>query len=173
MMPVPSLTQSRRLTDDPLAQAIDRLEHAMQAEVAGHEHQWADDLGDALTGLAAVLRRHTDLAEAPDGLLSEVDLTRPTLNRQVGELRREHRDFLDQVGDLQAQVRSAARAFAWPPREPGSPSRLPEPAPAASIPDFGVLRQQLTRLVHALRQHCDCENSLVIESVTTDLGAGD
>jgi Hemerythrin HHE cation binding domain len=173
MLQVQPRPQSRRLKDDLLAQAIERLEHTMEAEVPGHEYQWATETGAALTGLDAVLRKHAVMAEAPDGLFSEIDLNRPTLSRQVGKLEREHKDFLERVRDLRTQVQSAATIFQSPRPQVSSSGSLPAPASTAGVADFGALRQQLAKFLGALREHHDCENALVIESVTTDLGAGD
>jgi hypothetical protein len=156
-----------------LAQAIEHLEHTMDADVPGHELLWALEANDALTELDTVLRRHAVLAEVPDGLFSEVDQTRPTLNRRVGKLRREHRDFLVQVQNLQTEVQQAAYAVHSPHRQASAPAFSPESAATGSETEIGTIHQHLTRFLNALREHQDCENSLVIESVTTDLGAGD
>jgi hypothetical protein len=172
MLQVQSQARPWRVQNDLLAQAMERLERAMAADVPGSEREWAAGTGDALAGMDAILRKHATLAEGPDGAFSAVDLTRPTLARRVAKLRREHRMFLVQVRDLRARIEQAASAFEAPSAAANSPD-LPEPEAPDGVADFGARRHELAEFLDALQRHYDCENSLVIESVTTDLGAGD
>src|ERR1700730_5056405 len=129
-----------RTREDTLTLPLDRLEKALAAEVSGRERDWAQRVGSALAGVEQGLREHAGLAEAPDGLLAEVDQTRPTLARQAGELRREHRDLLSQAAELRAELQTVAQAF-----RPGPlADRLPV---AAGVPDFGALREHGQRFV--------------------------
>ena len=60
------------------------------ADAAGRENEWARRVSEALRGLLQALRRHAAEADSQDGPMTEVDQTRPTLARQVTELREEH-----------------------------------------------------------------------------------
>jgi hypothetical protein len=158
---------------DTLLIRVERLEQALTAEVAGRECGWTEAVRAALADIGGALRQHTFEAEAPDGLFAQVDLTRPTLVRQVGGLRHEHADLVEQAATLQQEVERAAEAFqarrqALPLAEP-----LPEPSPPRSVADFGVLRQRGEDLVAALQHHRERETGLLLESVETDIGVCD
>ncbi len=159
--------------DETLIVPIEHLERAMAAPVPGKERDWAEGVVGALEETVQALRRHAAATDMPGGMYSKVDLTRPTLARQVGGLRQEHSDFLGQAVSLQAELRGTAETFR-PAREAGVPNgALPAPSGARGVPDFGALRAKADELLKSLRRHRDDEAALVIESVTTDLGAGD
>lgn len=158
--------------DTPLL-FVDRLEGALDSDIPGHERDWAEQVGSALAGVEVAVQQHAASVEAPDGMYSRVDLTRPTLARQVSELRQEHRDFVQQVSLLQNEVRKAAELFEGRAQPVGSASRLPEPAGAHAIPDFGAIRQRVEAFIDALQHHLEVENALIVESVTTEIGVGD
>jgi hypothetical protein len=151
---------------------LEELEGALSAEAPGRESDWAREVDAALGRVIDALRRHVAETDAAGGMFSTVDLTRPTLVRQVGTLRQQHTTFLEQAGALRQEVRRAAEAFERPPATEGAGS-LPAPAAPRPVPDFGALRQRLTAFAAALKQHRDAEAGLVLESVTTDIGAGD
>ncbi len=157
---------------DVLAEPIEGLEQALQMDYPGHEGVWADEVSGALANVHQALRLHAAATEGADGLLTKVDLTRPTLARQVGELRREHRDLFDQAGALEGQLRNAGQAFQ---SAAGSPAMnpLPEPAKNSAVPDFGALRDSVARLLVTLKQHAKEETKIIFESVNTDIGVGD
>jgi hypothetical protein len=158
-------SQPRRKEED-LAFALDQLRQALAAHVPGSEWEWADTVGEALAGVDTALRQHRTLAKAPDGLLAEVDETRPTLARQADELRSEHGDLLTQVRALREQVQRAAEAF-----KPAAEALTR--TGAGGVPDFGAIRQQADQLLAGLQQNKDAETKLVLESVNTDIGVGD
>ena len=160
------LSQAPRTKDDALALSLDPLRQALAAAVPGHEREWAEDVGEALARVEAALRQHRAGAKAPDGLLAEVDETRPTLARQADELRSDHDDFLVQVRALREEVRRAAEAF-QPATDPTAKTG------AGGVADFGAIRQQAEQLMAGLQQNRDAETRLVLESVNTDIGVGD
>jgi hypothetical protein len=94
-----------------------------------------------MEALARVLRAGAQELEAPDGLRTEVDLTRPSLVRQLDHLRQERADLLGLASRLQEELNSAARAFACP-AACGELADLPSGPHARGIPDFGRLRRQ-------------------------------
>jgi hypothetical protein len=157
---------------DVLVAPLEQLESALGAPAPGREHDWAREVESILGRIEEALRHHVVDTDAPGGMFTKVDLTRPTLVRQVGALRQEHVSFLQRTGALRQEVRSAAGAFAPPPPAAGA-ERLPAPAAPEGVPDFGAMRQELERLATALKQHRDAEAGLVIESVATDIGVGD
>jgi hypothetical protein len=158
---------------DVLLPPLEQLESALAARAPGRERDWAGQVDAVLGGVQEALRRHVADAEAPNaGMFAEVDLTRPTLVRQVGTLRQEHTSFLERAKALRQELRSAAKVF--DPHPPaGEPGTLPRAAEPEAVPDFGSLRKQLEDFAAALKRHRADEAGLVLESVTTDLGAGD
>src|SRR5438093_1423762 len=110
-MAQPRLRPQPPRNDDPLGQCLDRLGQAVAADVPGREQEWAEAVIDALAHVETALRQHRTAAKAPDGLLSEVDETRPTLARQANELRNDHDALLAQVLALRNEAQRAAEAF--------------------------------------------------------------
>jgi hypothetical protein len=164
---------STQTIEDVLVQPIDKLERALAAEFPGHERDWTQGVGSALADVEQALGVHTALAETPDGLLTRVDLTRPTSVRQVSELRREHTELQEQTRSLQAKLQTAAQAFQAPHASFATVGALPEPAPLAPVPDFGAIRQAIAQLLSDLQQHQQEETKLVLDSINTDIGVGD
>jgi hypothetical protein len=146
------------------------LEQALATTFAGHERDWALGVGSALTEVGQALGLHTALAETADGLLTKVDLTRPTSVRQVSELRQQHSALQQQARSLQTQLHTAAHGFQGP---HASVEALPEPVPLAPVPDFGSIRQAIGQLLADLHQHQQEETKLLQDSVNTDIGVGD
>src|SRR5262245_20363736 len=173
MLQTEAKPQAGRSKEDLLVRATERLHQALGAQVPGREREWAEDVSGALTGLEALLRQHAAAAEAPDGLFAEIDLTRPTLVRRAGELRQEHGSLLEQTRGLLGQVAKAAGAFQGAGPCGAEPAALPAPPAVNAVTDLGALREGGLRLANALAQHRERESRLLIESVTTDLGAGD
>jgi hypothetical protein len=110
--------------------------------------------------------RHANDTEAPNGLFSEIDWTRPALVRQVGELRGDHEELFSLMMELREDLRRLECA------EPG-PGANREDIPAQVSPEVGSLEMRVRQLVERLRHHREHETDLVQESITTDLGAGD
>jgi hypothetical protein len=152
---------------------VDRLEEALCSDIPGRERDWAEQVGGALASLEVGVRQHAASVEAPDGMYAQVDLTRPTLARQVSELRKKHRDFVQQANLLENEVRSAAELFERGTHPAVAVSTLPEPAGDLAIPDFGLLRQRAYEFLAALQHHLEVENALILESLTTEIGVGD
>jgi len=156
---------------DVLLLPRDELTLALTAEVVGRELDWADSMASALAELETALRQHTALAERADGMYSKVELTRPTLFRQVNQLRREHLQMIEEVRALQAMVETASQAFQ--PRTSTEAIDLPAVEPACAVPNFSALRERAERFLSRLERHEEAEDMLVMESVGTDIGTGD
>jgi hypothetical protein len=163
-------TQAR---EDVLVRPLERLEEALANKFPGHECEWLETVTTILGNIEQSLRSHGAAVESADGLLAKVDLTRPTLTRQVSELRREHRELLQQAHALQLQLQTAAQAFDTKAESVTDSTSLPKPAGGTAVPDFGLLRQDAQKLLGALHRHLDDEAKLILESVNTDIGVGD
>ena len=108
-------------TVDRLLELCETLQKTVSEEVAGQEQQWATRVSSALGHVERSLRQHTADAEAPAGLFAtEVNLTRPSLARKVGKLRRDHEEFSERAKTLRKDVDGAAEAFARPRSMPTS-----------------------------------------------------
>jgi hypothetical protein len=162
-----------KTANDALSLFVDRLEGALGSGVPGHEREWAEQVGGALAAVEVAVQQHAASVEAPDGMYAQVDLTRPTLARQVGELRQKHRDFVQQASLMKNEMSRAAELFERRAAPFGPASTLPEPAGVHAIPDFGAIRQRAERFIGALQHHLQVENDLILESVTTEIGVGD
>jgi hypothetical protein len=133
----------------------EQLQQAVNAPVLGRERAWAKDVATALTSLEEALRWHAARATSPDGVFAEVDQTRPTLLRRIGELQRELVELVSQTADLQEQAKQETRS-----RETTGPT-------------WAALGVRAAQLVTAVRRLVEQEADLVLESVNTDLGTGD
>ena len=172
MVPSGAPLQPKTTREDMLAPQIDRLSHALGAEIPGRERTWAETLDEALAGVERALRHHMMTAQDPDGVFAEVDETRPSLARQAGQLRQDHDGLLGQCLALRQDVRRAAGAFSF-----AVPTFLPTPGSATrsdqNVPDLGAIRRQGEQLRDALRQNLQAETHLVLDSINTDIGVCD
>jgi hypothetical protein len=162
-----------QIGEDVLVQPLEALEQALGAEFPGHEREWLDQVGTSLSNVEQAFAIHRAGAEGPGGLFAKVDLTRPTLVRQVSHLRREHSELLDKAQSLHRDLESSAQAFAPAGDVLAASSPLPEPAPGGTVANFNALRQEIGQFVTALHQHASAETNLLLESVNTDIGVGD
>lgn len=168
-MPIPP----RGYKDEALLRSVEELRHVLAGEVSGRQCQWAEEVGQALARVEQGLRQHLTRAQSPDGPLAEIDGTRPSLVRQAGELCQEQGDLLEQCQALQKEVQWAASAFSSSADSFAQTAVVPKGNGAGGVPDFGTLRERLERFADAVQKAKEMEASLVLESVTTDLGAGD
>jgi hypothetical protein len=172
MAPSGASRQPKNTKEDPLVAQIDRLSHALGAEIPGRERMWAESLDKVLADVERALQQHMMTAQDPDGVFAEVDETRPSLARQAGQLRQDHDGLLGQCLALREAVRQAAGAFSF-----AVPTSLPTPGSATrsdqNVPDLGAIRRQAEQLRDALRQNLQAETHLVLDSINTDIGVGD
>jgi hypothetical protein len=157
---------------DPVLRAIEELRQALAEGFPGREHDWTERVGNGLAHLEGALRGHIGQAEKTDGIFSGVDLQRPTFVRQVNGLRLGLRELVRDLHTLRDQVRLAGEAFR-PAASHTDPDRLPRPIAQASVPRFGELRSRVESFLARVEQQRGKETRLVLESVTTDIGAGD
>jgi nucleotide-binding universal stress UspA family protein len=154
-----TLSQGTRGEHDALLIAMHRLEAALAAAAPGREQAWNARVLKDLGGVQECLAQHVTSAEAPDGLLAEIDLTWPTLVHRVDQLRREHADLLQQAAALRRRVEEYW-CVEWTTEVDGRP-------------ETADIRQQAARLLGALRDHQAREADLIFETFYTDIGAGD
>jgi hypothetical protein len=161
------------MATDQLTAPVEKLRNALAEPSVGREGAWAAALCASLTELSLALQTHILDMDGRAGLASTVDLTRPSLVREVADVRREHADFLKQVQEFVNQVQRTAEVFDPASSDAVAPPRLPAPTPATGPMELGTLREEVERFLAALEEHQNHESGLVLESVTTDLGAGD
>ncbi len=159
--------------DEALLRSLEELRRVSAGEVAGRERTWAEEVGRALACVEQGLGQHLTRAQTPDGPLAEIDDTRPSLVRQAGELCQEESDLLEQCRALQKEVQWAAGAFSASADNFAQTAVVPKGNGAGGVPDFGALRERLERFVEGVEKAKATEAGLVLESVNTDLGAGD
>ncbi len=165
--------QQRRPRSDILKLAMASLQQLLAQDYPGRERQWAEEVGAALQAIYGGLCEHAREAEAADGVFAEIDLTRQTLARRVGELQQQHAELASEARALAAELDRVAKVFQQdaPPDVSGLVGpRVPRPAP---VPSLDALRQRTAALLSAVEQHEGDENKLVLESMNTDIGVGD
>jgi hypothetical protein len=146
------LAQHIRAQHDALLEAMQDLEAALAAAAPGREQVWNQRVREKLRGVVDLLAEHARSADAPNGLESMIDATRPTLLRRAEHLRHEHANLIQQALVLQHQVEHYGEE---------------------EVPDFRDIRQRATWLLNALRHHQATKTDLIFESFFTDLGTGD
>jgi hypothetical protein len=158
-----------------LLTAADRLERTLGEAAPGRERDWAGEVDDALAGLDQAVRQRAATLVSRDGSVLKVDRPRlpsPTVDRQAADLRQELDDILGQIGTLRLEVQGAGQAFGGAAAAARTSGALPAARPAA-VPDFGGLSQKGREVVEAVRRYEEDAARVVLESVNTDIGAGD
>jgi hypothetical protein len=134
-------------TDDPLATALEQLQRAIAGNTA-NVGEWRETMECAVVEIENALRHHRGEERAQDGVLAEVDKTRPTMVRDANDVRAEHTDLLHDAIELRRAARDASA-------------------------DPAAIRTQAEELLARLRQNRESETQLLQESVNTDIGVGD
>jgi len=140
-----------------LPQAIAGLEKALAAQWDHEPQVWTARVDQALFAIEQAIWRHDATLESDEGHLTEVDSAQspsPGLDRRVGRLHDGLADVGREVGVLRQSVRQVLNA--------GGEQGLSD-----------GLRDRIFELLHALRECSNEEANLVLETTTTDIGAGD
>jgi hypothetical protein len=135
---------------DDITAALGQLEKIL-GEPAGQGQGWSGRVDAALARLEGELRREATELKAPDGPVPDVDrplIPSPGEDRKAAHLRDELEDFLQEIQALRSQARDGGSTV--------------EP-----------LRERGRELVQAVRRHEHAEVDLILDSVNTDIGAGD
>jgi hypothetical protein len=142
-----------RAKKQSLAAAVASLERALGEGPVLDHRAWADQLDQALLAVERAVRRHEGDLEPPDGELVEVARDRipsPGLDRAVAGLQHDLEGFLAEARALRAQLRAAT--------------------PRA---DFQAVRRRAAEFLTALDDYQMQEAHVILDAVTTDIGAGD
>ena len=161
-----TLQPPARAPKDSLRLALDRLCAALEEPVPGNERQWAFGVNAALAGLEASVRLYRAATRDMEGPFAEIDVTRPSLARQADELRSQQECWLARILSLRQEVQQAEQAFQQ------TSERLAVPA-GKTVCDFGEIRRNAEEILAGLEENKETESRLVLESVCTDIGAGD
>src|SRR5262249_1961995 len=159
--------------EDKLQQGLEHLTQVLTAGCAGREEAWAQDADGVLAELETALRQHAQAAEAPNGSLSKVDLTPPSLVRRVNDVRQQQSTLQAGLAALRQDLRRAGDAFGRSAQPGQGAHALPPLQGPEGVPDFGAVRRRAEEIAAALRKLEEEEADLLLESVNMDWGAGD
>lgn len=133
----------KTVPDLPSVDDIERLELALSAAKLDRTK-----LAEVLADIEAALQEHGEHLDRTGGLLTNnEEAARPSLGRLAEKLRQDLVALADEAGDLSQRS-----------ERPGGET---------------AIRQRAQELLNSLRQQRDREADLKMESVVTDLGAGD
>jgi hypothetical protein len=141
---------------DDLVAATDELEQALDASKGGRESGQDRRIGAALARVERAIREHAQTLEADGGGVVDIESPRvpsPAVDRQVDGLRSELDDLRREAGALR--------------------SRLTGGEAGERIPELSPFRQRVRRLVDSLCRYEEEEARVILESINTDVGAGD
>jgi len=142
---------------DVLPQTLASLEKAIAAQWEHEPQVWTARVDQGLSALEQAIWRHNAALESSDGNVTEVDSAQspsPGMDRQIGHLHDGLTDLGQEVGVLRHSVREVLNA--------GGERGLSE-----------ELRDRIISLINALRHYNQEETRLILETTTTDIGAGD
>lgn len=134
-----------------MAQALEALERALASPARGREQAWRQRVRSDLAKVNERLRAHCESAEAPEGILSQLEMT-VGRSYEITEARRQHRRMLEYASDLLAALSE---------HEGGS------------SPTAAEVRERAAQLTSALRRHRALEADLIYEAFDLDIGVGD
>jgi hypothetical protein len=161
-------------TDNFLA-AIQRFERVVDGQARSGQEQQAD-LDQALAGLEEAVCLHADSLREPEELLDHLDGPRipsPGLDRRTQNLRDELAAILENIRSLRAQVHAEGQ----PPAVDVDPATLAGALPVApevgGVVEHGILLQRARQFIQTLEAFENEEADVILDTVNTDIGAGD
>lgn len=147
--------------NDTLLETIERLERAIEASSSRSPKAWAEQMGGVLADVERQMQQLRAQWNTPESPFQAVDGTRPTLVRQLSELRSNFAHALFKASKLRAKFdRGTAKL--------GRDVEQRDPRLRVDS-----ARRQCQAILDALRTYEAEEVKLVLESSYTDLGAGD
>lgn len=150
---------------DPLLQPAERLRTILDNAAPRDLRDWLDSFNCALSDFWQALNAHECASEAPNGTLTTLDSPEqdmvPKLNRRVQQLRSEHGQMLDSARELNATIESITIQFQAGDMKPELDNAIAK------------LRQSAQKMVDRALKHRKFENELLLDAITTDIGAGD
>jgi hypothetical protein len=171
---MPSRTRAPLPTEaaDDLRAAIKQVRTVLIAAAPDDAPAWSGLAWYALARLERVLADEVKNASAADGLLAEIDQTRPTLLRQQQKLAQSYRHLLEQCIALKWQMFTASQRRVVENPFLGKTPPLRSNG-AGIVTDFAALRERVDQFITLVEQCREDEAKLILESSTTDIGAGD
>jgi hypothetical protein len=142
----------KAMRDDILA-AVHELEKVLNECDASRGPDRPGRLGRALVAVEQAVRLHAEGLDASDGNLIDVEGPRvpsPTVTREVGGLRQELDELLDEATALREKLTGEGAG-----------------------PDVGRFRQRARRLVESLERYEQEEANVILDTVNTDIGSPD
>ncbi len=157
---------------DNLMTAILELERVLGSQGQGQ----GADLNRALARLEEAARRHAAALGEPDGLIGPMDRPRipsPGLDRSTRHLREQLVHILEAIRGLRTKARAQGQAPAVNPDPATLAGALPVAPEAGAVADHGALILRARQLAQTLEDFENREADVVLETVNTDVGAGD
>src|SRR5262245_40493364 len=154
---------------DPVTAGLIDIHEVLGSDLPSSERERAGLLWFALARLQEPLRQRTDPLTTPTGPESEVDHSRQTLHRRHEKLRQEHHNLLERCIALKWELYSAAQPFSPPQEMLGKTPPLRQ----SGEPDFLALYEEIHGFAEDLAHLNQEIDALVLESISTDIGAGD
>jgi hypothetical protein len=161
---------------DRFVASIERLEQALAGPSAGNERGWRNRVDQALAEVAVTARQHAASLEGPDIPLVDVDrplLPSPGVARRSEELRQQLDGFALETQALRIKLRAMPPAAEAPANVANLAGALPVAPDLAAAVDFGVFRGRARKLCQALEHYEEEEAALILDSINTEVGAGD
>jgi hypothetical protein len=144
-----------------LAEAMANLERALTAGTRNRPEVWAGQIDQALASVEQAVQRRDALVESPDEGIIDVDSGQapsPGLDRSLDRLREDLADLLTEARMLRRRVRQILD---------GSTHE------ALGSDSFAGLRCHAAALLDNLALYEQQEAHVILETATTDIGAGD
>ena len=139
--------------------AVAELKQALAEDSTGRERDWAERVDRALAGIVGAVQRHNATLLAPSGGVVDVasgQVPSPGVDRRLAVLYEELEGMLGEAAALRARLQ-----------------RVLTSATAGELPDCTLCRCRAAELLDALDRYETDEADLILDSVTTDIGAGD
>ena len=131
-------------------QASADLEEALARPAPQDAQDWSTSAADCLALLATAFELHAQQSESPEGLLAEIVEVSPRCAPAVEQIKRDHRDILADLRDLEVRARRSA-----------------------DISHITGVREQALGLLQAIARHRQRGADLIYEAYSVDIEAGD
>ena len=148
---------------DALRQAIEELRRTHAGYSDGHEREWTEAVRHALTHVVHGLQKGVAANYAPEGPLTPVDPTWPTMAREAKALSEDEGRELQHAVELHEKMREAADDLA----EKGGVGNPPDKNAQGKVES---LYQEVKEFLAELQHIKETESRLVVESVNVDIG---
>ena len=148
---------------DALRQAIEELRQAHASYSAGHEREWTEAVRHALTHVVHGLQKGVAANYAPEGPLTPIDPTWPTMAREAKALSQDEDRDLQEAVELQEKMREAADDLA-------ANGGVGHPPDGHALARVESLYQEVKEFLAELQHVKATESRLVVESVNVDIG---